>query len=110
MLLSLDELAVKHGQIAPDAPDAGSRYKWQHRVADVVHGWTAHNYHHAEHQVKLSDDDYLAALAAAEDGIEQVDGAVPKVPDYTERDKKAEADAKSAAAEAAEQDESEPTK
>lgn len=67
MLKSLDELAVAHDQIAPNAPD-GNRYKWPHRIAALVHGWTQHNYHYEQNQVMLSDADYLAALELAKSG------------------------------------------
>jgi hypothetical protein len=81
MSLSVDQLAQKHGQIAPEVVD-GSRYKWQHRVADIVHGWSLHNYHHQQHKITLSDSDYLAALKAAENGIEPHLPAMAKAPDY----------------------------
>jgi hypothetical protein len=52
-------------------------YKWQHNVAAFLHGWTQHEYHSGE-PLKLSEDDYLAALKAAETGIEPHAGAVAK--------------------------------
>ena len=81
MSLSVDQLAEKHGQIAPVVVD-GHRYKWQHRVADILHGWTLHDYHHQAHKLSMSDQDYLAALAAAEAGLVPHPGAVAKAPDY----------------------------
>jgi hypothetical protein len=96
MSLSLDELAQKHGQIAPETVDGG-RYKWQHRVADQIHGWTVHNYHHQADTITLSDSDYLAALRAAETGLTPHEPARAKAPDYKAR-AKALADAAALAA------------
>jgi len=96
MSLSLDDLAKKHGQIAPEVVDGG-RYKWQHRVADQLHGWTVHNYHHQADPVTLLDADYLAALRAAEQGLAPHAPAVAKAPDYKAR-AKVIADAKARAA------------
>lgn len=67
-MLTLHELAEKHGQIAPVDPDGGHPYKWPHRIAALVHGWTNHAIHYADHPIMLSDDDYLATIELAESG------------------------------------------
>lgn len=76
----LDDLAAEHGQKITDAPSDGSPYKWKHRVAAQVHGWDAHNYHHANKPVMLTGDVYLAALKAA-DGKGSHPPHEPAVPD-----------------------------
>lgn len=96
MSLSIDDLAIKHGQIAPVVVDGG-RYQWQHRVADLLHGWSVHNYHHQADAITLSDEDYLAAIRAAEMGLEAHEPAKAKAPDYKAR-AKALADAQARAA------------
>jgi len=81
--LTLHELATKHDQVAV-VPRPGTElardvkpYKWQHNVADFLHGWTKHEYHSGE-SLRLTEDDYLAALKAAENGIEPHAAAVAK--------------------------------
>lgn len=81
MSLSVDQLAQKHGQIAPEVVD-GHRYKWQHRVADLLHGWSVHEYNHQAHPLTMSDQDYLGALQAAETGLTPHAPAIAKAPDY----------------------------
>lgn len=76
-LQAVSELAVKHGQTFHKRTKKGelvrtvhehdSVFKRDHLVADVRHGWTKSE--RAESQtVKLSDDDYLAAIEAGKKG------------------------------------------
>ena len=74
--MNLHELATKHGQIAPPV-DGGSPYLVGHRLAALLHGWTQHEYHYGA--IELSDEDYLAAIAAAADGHGVHAPAVPVV-------------------------------
>ena len=73
MKKSLHQLASENGQLAFEPgrlqPDNTKPYKWQHLVADRLHGWSEHNYHYEQKPVMLETDDYLAALKAAEDGL-----------------------------------------
>ena len=62
---TLDELAAEFGQLAKPAPDAG-KYFWRHRVADTLHGWYYYQQHYGDKPIKLSKDDYKAALAAVD--------------------------------------------
>lgn len=66
-LLTVSQLAEKHGQtqtvhVAGDTP-----FKSDHLVADVRHGW-AHHTHFVGGEVRLTDAEYLAALEAAREG------------------------------------------
>lgn len=67
MSRSLHEHAIRRDQLAPKAVD-GQAYKWQHRIAALVHGWTLHEHHYADHPIMLSDDDYDKALELAASG------------------------------------------
>lgn len=65
-LLTLDALALKHGQ-TQRAPIAGdSPFTADHLVAEQLHGWSHHALYVGE--VLLSDEDYLAAIEAAKEG------------------------------------------
>lgn len=76
-LLSVSELAKKHGNTFHKAGKDGALYptvwahdsvfKQEHLQADVLHGWTKHEFHSSE-PVCLSDADYLAAIEAAKKG------------------------------------------
>lgn len=63
-LKSLDQLATENDQIAPHV-DGGHKYLWQHRVADQIHGWSAHEYHYQADPVMLTTAAYLSALESA---------------------------------------------
>ncbi len=72
MLLSLREHAERAGQVWADPlPPDGQRYKWAHRIAALVHGWTLHEHHYADHPIMLTAEDYDAALALASSGSTQ---------------------------------------
>lgn len=65
-LSTVDELARKHSQYIPakeGCPWLQDRYTWQHAAAAARHGWEAHRYHAGE-PMRLTDEDYLAALLA----------------------------------------------
>lgn len=49
----------------PLIPQAKAHYKWQHAVADHLHGWTRDAYHYQAEPFTLSDEDYDAAIEAA---------------------------------------------
>lgn len=76
-LLTVSELAVKHGltfhrpgkdgKLVQTVPGSDSVYKTEHLQADVLHGWTKSEAKTSV-AVELSDDDYLAAIAAAKTG------------------------------------------
>ena len=71
------ELALKHGHtfyrqgrdgiLRPTMPAHDSPFKAEHAQADVLHGWTLFSSHTSE-EVRLSDEDYLAAIEAAKSG------------------------------------------
>jgi hypothetical protein len=77
VLPTVAELAVKHGQtfhrigkdgnLVQTVPAHDSVYKQEHLQADVLHGWTK-NERHTSLAVRLSDEDYTAAIAAAKTG------------------------------------------
>lgn len=74
------ELARKYGEFIPAKPGCRwlqDRYSWRHAAADVRHGWASHRYH-ANEPMRLSDEDYLAALDAVShpDGFRVHQGAV----------------------------------
>jgi len=65
-LLTVDELARKHGHFIPAKRRCRwlqDRYSWQHAAASERHGWRVHK-HHAHEPMRLSDEDYLAAIGA----------------------------------------------
>ncbi len=66
-LLTVAELAEKHGQTQATPVPGDSPFKSDHLVADVRHGWAQHK-HFVGGEVRLSDSDYLAAIEAARDG------------------------------------------
>lgn len=76
-LQTVSELAVKHGQtfhrlgkdgnLYPTVPAHDSVFNQFHLQADVLHGWTKSE-RHTSIAVRLSDDDYLAAIEAAKTG------------------------------------------
>lgn len=75
--MTVSELAVKHGhtfhrpgkdgKMYPTVPAHDSPFKAEHAQADVLHGWTKHE-RKVHEPVRLSDEDYLAALEAAKSG------------------------------------------
>lgn len=75
--LTVAELALKHGQtfhrlgkdgnLYPTVPAHDSVYKAEHLQADVLHGWTKQE-RHTSQPVRLSDEDYKAAIGAAKLG------------------------------------------
>jgi hypothetical protein len=87
MLRSLREHAERRDQLAPKAVD-GQDYKWQHRIAALVHGWTLHEHHYADYPIVLSDEDYDKALSLAEAGSiavhEPAMAKAPKMPEAPE--------------------------
>ena len=84
-LKTLPELAAEHGQVAPEHPD-GHLYLWQHRVADVIHGWSVHEYHYQADPVRLTSEDYLAALESAKGDNVPHEGALVEPPSREELD------------------------
>jgi len=65
-LPTVDELARKHGEFIPAKPGCKwlqDRYSARHAAASTRHGWGAHRYH-AQEPMRVSSEDYLAALAA----------------------------------------------
>lgn len=76
-LPTVSELAAKHGHTFHKLGKDGKQYpsvwahdsvfKQEHLQADVLHGWSKYE-HHASESVRLSDEDYLAAIAAAKTG------------------------------------------
>lgn len=66
-LMTVQELAAKHGQTQPTPVPGDSPFRSEHLVADVRHGWQHHT-HFVGGPVRLSDADYLAAIEAAKDG------------------------------------------
>ena len=65
--LTVAELAVKHGQARDPAVSEDSGFSRDHLGADAAHGWKRHKHFHAQ-DVRLSDEDYLAAIDAFRDG------------------------------------------
>jgi hypothetical protein len=61
---TIKELAAMHGQLAPAAPD-GCEFKAEHACANVYHGWSRIEYHYGTGSVKLTVEDYRAALEAS---------------------------------------------
>jgi hypothetical protein len=61
----LRELAERNGQIVKQLDAEDSPFGWRHRVADSVHGWSAHNYHYQADPIMLTEEQYRAALDAA---------------------------------------------
>jgi len=49
----------------PHVPQTVDHYRWRHAIADKLHGWSDHDYHYADDPVRLSEQDYDAALKAA---------------------------------------------
>lgn len=81
---TLHQLATDHGQLAfpieaRTVPANTKPYLWKHLVADRLHGWSNYEYHYQDDKIELSDDDYLAALQAAEDGLTPHEPAVRAV-------------------------------
>lgn len=67
-LLTVSELAVKHGQTRKVREDLGDTpYTAEHLSAEVANGWARHAYFVGT-EARLSDADYLAAIAAAKLG------------------------------------------
>jgi len=60
--------AVKQGRFTranPLVPQTRDHYDVAHACADVLHGWARHDYNFQTDPVKLTEDDYNAALDAA---------------------------------------------
>lgn len=59
-------LAARLGQVAlcPKCPEGYKRATWQHSAAAALHGWSLHD---ASCPLRLAEQDYLAALRAAEE-------------------------------------------
>ncbi len=76
-LPTVSVLALKHGHtfhrvgkdggLYPTVPAHDSVFKQEHLQADVLHGWTKHE-RHTSLPVRLTDDDYTAAIEAAKTG------------------------------------------
>lgn len=66
-LLTVAELAEKHGQTHTPVVDGDTRFSRTHLGADAAHGWTRHKAFKSE-DVRLTDADYLGALASFEVG------------------------------------------
>lgn|SRR5690606_17674249 len=67
-LLTPAEWAERLGLIAkgnPLVPQVPTFADWRHAVADQLHGWSAHAYHHQAKPFRISREDYEAALKAA---------------------------------------------
>lgn len=74
---TVSELAIKHGytfhrlgkdgNMYPTVPAHDSVFNQFHLQADVLHGWTKRERHTSE-PVRLSDEDYVAAIEAAKTG------------------------------------------
>ena len=66
-LLTVAELAEKHGQTRNSVVYGDTPFTRSHLGADAAHGWTRHKAFKSE-DVRLSDADYLAAIAAFDKG------------------------------------------
>nr|PZN62467.1 MAG: hypothetical protein DIU58_12345 [Sphaerobacter thermophilus] len=67
-LLTPAEWAERLGLIRkgnPLVPQVPTHADWRHAVADQLHGWSAHAYHHQSKPFRISREDYDAALLAA---------------------------------------------
>ncbi len=68
LLLTVTELAKKHGQIKPFNASLGATpFTSKHRVAAVRHGWNGHA-NKTNKQPRMTDEDYLQALDEAHAG------------------------------------------
>ena len=65
--LTVGELAEKHGQTYNSVVGGEKSFTRSHLGADAAHGWQRHMAYKSQ-PVKLSDADYLAALAAFDKG------------------------------------------
>ena len=101
-VLSLADLAKKHGQLRAVNPDLeDSPLSPEHMAAAVLHGWNAFAFFKGG-QVMLSDADYLAALEAVGKGeahgpADFTAKAAPPDPDFAKRHFKAVAEQRAAA-------------
>lgn len=91
---TLEELAERHGHTAKVVDKWDAPFDWKHRVAAHIHGWDAHNYHYQADPILLTDDEYKAAIAAAESGLEPHDKAIGKPPSPEELARRIEEQAK----------------
>jgi hypothetical protein len=66
-LLTVEELANKHGQRIPRTTSEDTTFSAAHLNAAVRHGW-GREAHHSGAPVRMSSADYLNALAAARAG------------------------------------------
>jgi hypothetical protein len=57
----------KDGELYPAVPSHDSVFKATHLQADALHGWSKHE-HHTSELVRLSGEDYVAAIEAAKMG------------------------------------------
>lgn len=51
----------------PHVAQAPSHWKWEHAIADQLHGWKEHAYHYPDNPLLLTESDYLAAVEAAKE-------------------------------------------
>ncbi len=66
-LLTVTELADKHGQTYKSVVGGETSFTRSHLGADAAHGWQRHMAYKSQ-AVRLSDADYLSALAAFDKG------------------------------------------
>jgi hypothetical protein len=65
--LTVAALAAKHGHTRKTVVDGDTPFDRSHLGADAAHGWSRHTALKSQ-DVTLSDDDYLAAVAAFDNG------------------------------------------
>lgn len=56
----------RYREVNKHIAQARSHYDWRHACADRLHGWSKFAYHYQRETFELSEDDYNAALKAAE--------------------------------------------